>query len=101
MWGGKTQGDKHFCIRCDLGVRISVKYSEFSFEFSDVSPSPQAALCGHLEVTRVLLRHGADAGIWDSHGDTPAHIAGARGHLVVMSELLQVRFCEGGRGGEV
>jgi hypothetical protein len=50
----------------------------------------QACLCGHLEAAQVLLRYGADARVQDGAGNTPAHVAGLKGHLVLMSTLLQV-----------
>ena len=35
-------------------------------------------------------RHGADACAEDFKGNTPAHIAAAQGHIVLLTKLLQV-----------
>ena len=54
-------------------------------------PTLQAALCGRVEVARVLISHGADSRAQDRSGNTAVHLAGLGGHLVLLSELLQVR----------
>lgn len=62
-------------------------------------PSPilgQACRHGHMPTVRLLLRRGADAGLGDVRGDTPAHLAARHGHLDLLAELLQA----GGRLGK-
>jgi NF-kappa-B inhibitor-like protein 1 len=49
----------------------------------------QACRHGHLAAARLLLRRGADAGLGDRRGDTPAHLAARHGHLDLLAALLQ------------
>ena len=56
----------------------------------------QAALCGRAEVARVLIAHGADSRSQDRSGNTAVHLAGLGGHLVLLSELLQVGLVAAG-----
>jgi NF-kappa-B inhibitor-like protein 1 len=62
------------------------------------APSPLCCRCllllqacrhGHLAAARLLLRRGADAGLGDRRGDTPAHLAARHGHLDLLAALLQ------------
>jgi ankyrin repeat protein len=58
----------------------------------NVHPAPaalQACRHGHLPVVRLLLRRGADAGLADMAGNTPAHLAVRHGHLDLLATLLQ------------
>lgn len=48
----------------------------------------QACRHGHLAAARLLLRRGADAGLADARGDTPAHLAARHGHLELLAALL-------------
>ena len=56
----------------------------------------QAALCGRVEVARMLIDHGADSRSQDRSGNTAVHLAGLGGHLVLLSELLQVWLAAAG-----
>ena len=38
-----------------------------------VTPLHRAAYCGHVEVAKLLLKHGGDAGYVDSDGRTALH----------------------------
>ncbi|KAG2455077.1 hypothetical protein HYH02_000899 [Chlamydomonas schloesseri] len=49
----------------------------------------EACACGHARVARVLLLHGAPAGLADATGDTPAHLAARAGHLQALAEVMQ------------
>ena len=42
-----------------------------------------------LKVVRLLLDRHAVTGIVDDYGSTVLHVAAARGHVVVMQELLE------------
>lgn len=41
-------------------------------------------------LTAVSVSHGADARAEDVHGNTPAHLAASKGHLAILTALLQV-----------
>ncbi|KAA0153200.1 hypothetical protein FNF29_03388 [Cafeteria roenbergensis] len=48
----------------------------------------RAAACGHLEVARLLLSHGADIEARDIFGQTPLVLAAKKGHLSIAELLL-------------
>ena len=43
---------------------------------------------GRIERVRLLLAAGADTGAWDALGNTPLHVAAARGDSQIVSALL-------------
>ena len=55
----------------------------------NVTPLFTAAENGYLEVTRILLQHGADANSRCNHIMAPLHPASKKGHLEVVQVLLQ------------
>ncbi|CAM5177775.1 unnamed protein product [Eretmochelys imbricata] len=52
-------------------------------------PLHRASYCGHVDVARLLLAHGADPGIVDDDGMTSLHKAAERGHRELCELLLR------------
>jgi len=54
------------------------------------TPLHVAAICGHTEVARLLLRHaGTDIDARDADGRTPLYVAAMGGHIDIVQLLLQ------------
>lgn len=107
----------HQVPACHLQVYKYLLPSVFVNNMSLTTVLSQASRHGHLQVVEVLLRcevildllrqhsvshiltsaadcaprrHGADARAEDLRGNSPAHFAAAKGHLAVLTALLQV-----------
>ena len=64
------------------------------------TPLHVACICGHIQVTRILLNHGSDTGngtggcdanVRDAEGRTPLYVAAMGGHLEIVQLLLEDR----------
>ncbi|XP_077373965.1 ankyrin repeat domain-containing protein 27 isoform X2 [Festucalex cinctus] len=54
-----------------------------------VTPLHVSCMCGHAELTSLLLRHGADADARTHRKATPLHLASQNNHLQVVKLLLE------------
>jgi hypothetical protein len=63
------------------------------------TPLHLATVNGHLEVVRVLLKHGANTNLRDTEGKTPLHRARSEGHLDIVSFLLSDIYKQDHKGG--
>jgi ankyrin repeat protein len=73
------------------GADPSCRWSE------QTKPTPlmEAAWCGHPGVARLLLLHGADAGLRNARGETALMLAQQRHHAQVVAVLVE--WQRGGR----
>jgi ankyrin repeat protein len=73
---------RHLISKCPQDVHVRIGYND------NRTPLHAAAEMGHLEVTKLLLRHRADMDIRDRDNRTPLHLASATGHLDTVQLLL-------------
>jgi ankyrin repeat protein len=65
------------------GADVNVKYNSHG-----ATPLQEACYCGHSQVVKELLEHGADTEAKDNEYWTPLHCAALNDHLAVVIELL-------------
>jgi len=53
-----------------------------------------AAVCGHLELVRLLCDRGADIEVRYDSEYRPLHVAAYHGHISIVKELIEVRNAE-------
>ena len=59
----------------EADVTATTKHGAHSHDLRRLAGLHEAAATGHDAVVRLLLDHGADVNIYDSHGNTPLHMA--------------------------
>jgi E3 ubiquitin-protein ligase mind-bomb len=76
--------------RINRGVNQLVSTDNASQRYESKTIVPILGVCkGHLEVCRVLVKHGAHPGIQDSDGDTPLHDAISKRRDDLINILLE------------
>jgi ankyrin repeat protein len=81
-----------FCGLHDVVNALAIEHSQDvnSRSFTGAStPLYLASGEGHVEVSRILLKHGADAGAQNDHGSTPLHQASEWGHVELARVLIE------------
>ncbi|KAH9176597.1 ankyrin repeat-containing domain protein [Lactarius sanguifluus] len=86
----------HRAVRDDLGDVVEwliTSRSRDPDELDDDQPFPKTPLypaseCGNLEVTQVLIKHGADVNALRAVGWRPLHIASYVNHLEILRSLV-------------